>query len=268
MWNVVSEDTSTGERTLWQSDVLVQALGTYNRKKYPDVGGIKEFKGDMWHTVDWPEHYDFAGKRVAYIGTGPTALQALPVVQSQAKSLTIYMRSMTYCHPFRNIMYPSWLLWLFKRIPGLLSLYATIISSAFGSWTWFVFRPGTWLARQEERYCERYLERTVSDASLREKLRPVGRFGSKRPLVSPSFFDLVQRSNVEMVQEKPIKVTEKGLVSAAADGEQNSREFDVIIWGTGFQMQGWGSMIPTKGVEGELLSEWWAGNPSTLFGEL
>lgn len=286
LWNVVSEDLDTSERTLWQCDVLVQAAGTYNRKKIPAVDGIKEFKGDMWHTVDWPEHYDFTGKRVAYVGTGPTALQALPIVQSQAETLTIFMRSMTYYHPFSNILYPSQLLWMFTWIPGLLWLYSAIVSSGFGLWTWFVFRPGTWLARAEESYCERYLDRTVIDTSLRKKLRPTGRFGAKRPLVSPTFFDLVQRHNVEVVQESLVKVTEQGLLSIASPGaavqskdsanrdaslelgeKGTSRRFDTIIWGTGFQMQGWGSMIPTRGAQGKLLSECWADSPRTLFGK-
>jgi cation diffusion facilitator CzcD-associated flavoprotein CzcO len=255
------------------------STGTYNRKKVPLIPNMVRFDGDMWHTVDWPSTYDFAGKKVAYVGTGPTSLQALPAIQPHLKSLTIYMRSMTYCHPFQNINYPPWVLWCFAWLPGLTAFYAFVVAYAFGFWTWFVFRPGTWLAKREESFCNAYLDKQVRDPVLREKLRPRGRFGSKRPLVSPLFFELVQKENVEVAAEEITEIDERGIKSVArnpkydlassetaiglgaSQGEPKianmHREFDTIIWGTGFIMQGWGLTIPTRGIKGKLLSEHW-----------
>jgi len=277
LWKVLGEDVRTGQRTLWQCDILIQAAGTYNRKKIPAVPGVQTFKGDVWHTVDWPRDYDFSGKRVAYIGTGPTALQALPVVQSQAEKLTIFVRSVAHCHPFPNLQYPAWLIWVFASVPGVLALYSAVVSYGFSVYNWFIFRPGTWLARAEERYCERYLKKTVPDPALQEKLRPVGRFGAKRPLVSPTLFRLVQKPNVELVQEELCQILEDGIISKPRSTgtdlqpdlaeKTTTRNFDVIIWGMGFIMQGWGSMIPSRGRKGQLLSEAWGDSPETLFGQ-
>jgi len=238
---------------------------------------MQTFNGDIWHTVDWPKDYDFSAKRVAYIGTGPTSLQALPVVQSQAEQLTIFVRSVAHCHPFPNLQYPAWLIWIFASVPGVLALYSALVSYGFSLYNWFIFRPGTWLARAEEWYCERYLKKTVPDPALQEKLRPVSRFGAKRPLVSPTLFKLAQKSNVELIQEQLMQILEDGIFSkprsTGTDAQSElhekttTRNFDVIIWGTGFIMQGWGSMIPTRGRQGRLLSETWGDSPETLFGQ-
>ncbi|KAJ9615798.1 hypothetical protein H2200_001875 [Cladophialophora chaetospira] len=281
LWRVECEDVETHEKTLWTANVLIQAVGTYNRKKIPKLPGIDSFEGDIWHTLDWPAKFDFTNKRVAYIGTGPTSLQALPLIQSQTDSVTIYMRSMTYCHPFRDFQYPAWLLWVFGRIPGVLSVYAALVSFFFGIWAWFVFRPNSFLAKQEEARCKKHLTKTVSDPDLRAKLKPIGRFGAKRPLVSDTFFKLVQQANVSVVSEDLVGVTTDGITSQSRQPletptdtagvpqlRQTNRPFDVIIWGTGFLMQGWGSMVPTRGLNGTLLSDHWADEPETLYGTM
>ncbi|KAJ5825154.1 hypothetical protein N7474_002292 [Penicillium riverlandense] len=68
--------------TKWTAQILIQAAGTYNRKVIPPIPGINTFKGEAWHTADRPEHYDFTGKTVAYVATGPTSVQVLPHLQS------------------------------------------------------------------------------------------------------------------------------------------------------------------------------------------
>ena len=45
---------------------------------------------------------DFTGKRVAVVGTGATAVQAIPVIAQQAKRLTVFQRTANYCVPARN----------------------------------------------------------------------------------------------------------------------------------------------------------------------
>ena len=282
LWHVVCEDVDTQKKTLWTANVLIQAVGTYNRKKIPNVPGIDSFEGDVFHTVDWPAKFDFTNKRIAYIGSGPTSLQALPLIQSQAHSLTIYLRSMTYCHPFRDFQYPAWLLWTFSWIPGVLSVYAAIVTFGFGIWAWFVFRPNGFLARHEEAFCEKHLTSAVPDPDLRAKLRPTGRFGAKRPLVSDTFFKLVQQPNVSVVSEELAGVSTGGITSRCRQPHcpldhpkdeaglpqlcETDREFDVIIWGTGFVMQGWGSMVPIRGLNGTLLADHWTDEPKTLYG--
>jgi cation diffusion facilitator CzcD-associated flavoprotein CzcO len=251
------------------------------------------FKGDMWHASDWPQGYDFKGKSVIYVGTGPTSVQALPYIQAQASEVNVFCRSMTFCHPFTNITYPAWVKWAFRWIPGLLALYAAIIATVFAFWAYYAFRPDTWLARYTENYCRRNLDKKISDPALRQKLSPTGRFGSKRPLVSLSgFFDVLQKDNVNVMSDPIIAVDESGVWTEAPStndvvlqmddvdasvaesatmelhkvGDRQHVKADVLIWGTGFKMQGWGGAVPTVGCDGKLLSEHWEDAPKTLFG--
>ena len=200
-------------------------------------------------------------------------MQALPAIQPVARSITVFARSMTHVHAFPHITYPPAILWLLQHIPGLNALYAWLLGYGFAVWAWFVFRPGPFLAKQEEAHCRRYLDRAVSNPVLRERLRASGRFGAKRPLVSSVFFDMLQKDNIELCTEPLLRMESNGIVSGyttppspAKEHNEALRRFDIVIWGTGFQMQGWGSMIPTRGLKGKLLSEQWDGEPTTLYG--
>ena len=55
------------------------------------------------HTGLWPsEPVDFAGKRVAVIGTGSSGVQLIPVIAPEVASLTVYQRSANWCTPLNN----------------------------------------------------------------------------------------------------------------------------------------------------------------------
>lgn len=285
------QDVQSGDCTRWTARTLIQAAGTYNRKVTPPIPGIDTFKGDTWHTADWPENYDFTGKIVAYVGTGPTSVQVLPHLQAQAASVNVFCRSMTYCHPFINITYPNWIKWAFRWIPGLLALYASVVGSLFGVWAYFVFRPETWLARFEERHCRHILKKQVSDPVLLKQLTPTGRFGSKRPLVSLSgFLEVLQKENVNVITSPITGIDASGVITKAShtqdtvvqigcggaysDSTSQSPEdegihiqADVLIWGTGFKMQGWGGAVHTIGRSGEVLTKHWEEYPKTLYGK-
>ncbi|KAK4076574.1 uncharacterized protein Triagg1_4177 [Trichoderma aggressivum f. europaeum] len=264
LWVLDVLDGRSGTRKRWTCRVLVQAAGTYNRKSTPQIPGIDRFKGDMWHASEWPMHYDFTGKIVAYVGTGPTSVQVLPYIQAQAKSVKVFCRSMTYCHPFNNFKYPASVKWIFRWAPGVLALYAFLVANLFAIWAYFAFRPESWVAKNTE-----------------------------RPLVSLSgFFETIQKNNVEVISDPIIAVDDAGIIRKRPhtgdvvlqidepdrDGdsstesqtkEQDSHiEADVLIWGTGFKMQGWGGAVPTMGRNGQLLSEHWRDSPNALYGTM
>jgi cation diffusion facilitator CzcD-associated flavoprotein CzcO len=296
VWTVLTEDTISGQRTMWTSKILIYAPGTYNRSVTPDIGGISSFRGEMWHTYNWPSEVDLSGKVVAYIGSGPSAVQILPAIQPTAKSLKVYIRSMTYCLPMSNATNTPAIQFLKKWIPGLLGVYAFLLGWVFGLWTYYLFRPGSLVARSAEWYCTRYFEKEVKDPVLRDKLRPKGRIGDKRPLVSRNFYSILQKPNVEVITDRITSVNETGIVSArgqsAAEPNLQAKEsfpqtcslhevppatlgpdgihsdVDVIIWGTGFKMQGWGTAFKIVGQRGKTLGEHWGGAPRSLYGEL
>ena len=86
-WEV---DTSEGQ---WRAQVLVSAMGPLTEPRLPDVPGIETFTGKIMHSSRWDHDYDLAGKRVASIGTGASAIQYVPRIADQVEQLFVFQRS-------------------------------------------------------------------------------------------------------------------------------------------------------------------------------
>jgi cation diffusion facilitator CzcD-associated flavoprotein CzcO len=86
-----------------QSQFLIAAVGILSARYVPPFEGIDSFKGESYHTSRWPkEKVDFAGQRVAVIGTGATAVQLIPIIAKEVGHLTVFQRTPNYCAPLRN----------------------------------------------------------------------------------------------------------------------------------------------------------------------
>jgi cyclohexanone monooxygenase len=97
-WSVV---TDTGERITARFVVL--ATGCLSNAKMPDIPGLSDFKGRVYHTGHWPhERVDFSGLNVGVIGTGSSAIQSIPLIAEQANTLTVFQRTPNFSVPARN----------------------------------------------------------------------------------------------------------------------------------------------------------------------
>ena len=97
-WQVHADD---GRQ--WSARFLVMASGPLSSPNRPDFPGLHDFKGPVLHTADWPhEPVDFSGQRVAVVGTGSSAVQAIPMIAQQAKELTVFQRTAAYAAPAHN----------------------------------------------------------------------------------------------------------------------------------------------------------------------
>jgi len=91
-WHLTAED-SQGKQRLFKSNFFISASGQFSKANLPDINGIDTFEGKMFHSTNWDHEYDFAGKRVAVIGTGSTGAQMCRGLAKTAASLTVYQRS-------------------------------------------------------------------------------------------------------------------------------------------------------------------------------
>ena len=81
----------------------VMAVGCLSAANLPDFEGLDKFEGSIYHTGEWPhDEVDFSGLRVGVIGTGSSAIQAIPVIAGQASSLTVFQRTPNYSVPAHN----------------------------------------------------------------------------------------------------------------------------------------------------------------------
>src|SRR5262245_56261704 len=74
-------------------DVLVSALGMLDVPSRPAIDGLDEFAGPLFHSAEWDHDLDLAGKRVAVIGTGASAIQFVPEIAPVAGRTTVFQRS-------------------------------------------------------------------------------------------------------------------------------------------------------------------------------
>jgi len=105
---VFDEDANSWALETDQGDTVtapycIMATGSLSTPFKPTFPGIENFGGDWYQTATWPhEEVNFSGKRVGIIGTGSTGIQAIPVLASQAKHLTVFQRTAQYTTPARN----------------------------------------------------------------------------------------------------------------------------------------------------------------------
>jgi cation diffusion facilitator CzcD-associated flavoprotein CzcO len=278
---------------------LVAATGVLSVPFYPDVVGRETFRGESYHTGLWPKTpVDFAGKRVAVIGTGSSGVQVIPVIADEVASMTVYQRTPNWATPLNNRPITP------EEQAELKATFAAIRETVSKSPSGFLHaHPGKMTfgdsAEDRQEFYEKVWQTTgfgklitnysdmlldpaanaewsnfvadkirgmVDDPATAEKLIPKDHgYGGKRPPFVTDYYQAFNKPNVSLVDlsETPITaVTETGIQTV--DG---LREFDIIVWATGFDF-GTGALrrLGVRGRDGLTLAEYWADGPLTYLG--
>ncbi|HME23118.1 MAG TPA: NAD(P)/FAD-dependent oxidoreductase [Acetobacteraceae bacterium] len=279
---------------------LITAVGTLSTTNMPKFKGLETFKGEWYHTSRFrKEGVDFTAKRVAVVGTGATAVQAIPEIAQQAKHLTVFQRTPNYCVPARNGKVDPDL--VRRRKADYNNIVKRIRESFFGQEHYFIPKSvlettpeerehefdrmwdaggfAFWRANYQDMffsqeandliadYLKRKIRETVKDPVVAEKLIPKSYpYGTKRQPLDTNYFETFNKPNVVLVDaaaDGPIEeITEKGI---RAGGKEY--EFDIIVFATGFDaLTGPLTSLNLKGREGRTLSQEWADGPHTYLG--
>ncbi len=290
---------STDDGALYRARFFVAATGVLSVPYYPQVPGRDDFRGESYHTGRWPSTpVDFAGKRVAVIGTGSSGVQVIPAIAGDVASLTVYQRSANWCTPLNNrpitsdeqrqlradfeamceilnsspsgFLHPTHdrqtfddpaaerqaffqTMWDSPGFSKLTSNYTdlTVDHAANGLWCEFIADK---------------IRRIVDDSQTAEQLIPKDhRYAEKRPPFVTGYYETFNRPNVTLVDLKQtpiVRVTEDGIETT--DGV---RDFDVIVWATGFDF-GTGALarMGIRGRGGLALTDHWSDGPKTFLG--
>jgi cyclohexanone monooxygenase len=222
-WQV---STSRGDLT---ADVLISAAGALSDPKLPDIDGIDSFAGAVFHSARWEHDLDLAGKRVAVIGTGASAIQIVPEIAGQVAHLDVYQRTAPWVMPRHDREYTPVEKLLFRHLPAVQRIYRTAIywgrECFVPAFTW---KPG--LAAPAKKAALENIARGIDDPQLRRKVTPAFEIGCKRILISNDWYPTLNRPDVDLVTDPVTKITPHAVVTA--DGAE--REVDVLIVATGF----------------------------------
>jgi cation diffusion facilitator CzcD-associated flavoprotein CzcO len=259
----VSECAFDAERSLWrvraedgaehEAEVVVLAPGQLNRPAVPQLAGRDRFRGHSFHSARWDHEYPLAGKRVAVVGTGASAVQFVPQVAAEAAELTVYQRTGNWLLPRENRPYPHWMRGAIRRVGAINWVRRHFMFQYCEALTMAIRHPRT-VGRVLGWRSARFMRRQVSDPALLAKVMPDYTFGCKRVLFSSHYLPALERANVELVTDRITEITERGIRSA--DGRE--REFDCIIWSTGFRASEFVAPMRVLGSGGRELSAAWA----------
>jgi cation diffusion facilitator CzcD-associated flavoprotein CzcO len=239
---------------------LVSAMGPLSRPVLPNIPGIERFKGKAFHSSQWDHSYDFAGKKVAVIGTGASAIQFVPQIASQAEKLCVFQRSPPWILPKLDVRHAKWVLLMLRYIPGSKRLARSLLY-------WCQEAIGAGLAHPTlmwpmARLARAHLARKIADPDLRKALAPSYAMGCKRILLSNDYYDALARTNVELVTDDIAEIADRGIVTQ----DRSERSFDAIIFGTGFRGTDLLSPLRVTGRNGSTLSDVWGDRAEAFLG--
>lgn len=292
-WTIKSKDGR-----VWSAQYFVMCVGQLSTTKAPSYPGQSDFKGEVIHSGVWPKHkVEFAGKRVAIIGTGSSGMQMTPIIAKESKHLTVFQRTANFSIPASNAPVSD------EEDRQVKATYRERREQARNSPTGLGFMPNKQSALDvspEERekvyeaawnrlgygfaltyfdillskpandtaadFIRKKIGSVINDPALREKLVPKGHaFAARRPSVDSGYFQAFNRDNVELadVRESPIvELTAEGIRTTA-----KLHPLDMIIYATGFDAFT-GSLLKPNiiGRAGLTLREKWSAGPVTQLG--
>jgi len=301
---IYSEDTRSWRITLEDGTAftcrfLVTAIGPLSTPTLPRIEGRDSFKGESFHTARWPkEKVDFAGKRVAVIGTGATGIQTIQTIASEVGHLTVFQRTANWAAPLHNGKIDA------ETQAKIKASYPEIFARCQETFACFIHTPdprgafevsdaereahyeklygergfGIWQGNFRDILIDRAANATISDFIARkirervkdqtvaDKLIPKNHgFGTRRLPLETFYYEVYNRPNVELVDitETPIeRISPKGIKTS-----EKEYEFDIIIYATGFDaITGSFDKIDFRGAGGVKLKDVWKSGPETYLG--
>jgi cyclohexanone monooxygenase len=296
---------STDRGDQFSAQFCVMATGCLSTAKLPEIEGRDSYKGATYHTGYWPhEGVDFNGLKVAVIGTGSSAIQAIPVMAEQAAQLTVFQRTPNYSIPSRNgPMTPDyegpWKSDYDRRRAKARTMRTGIIYDAsdanFGindvsamavtpeerqrtyeqRWavggTSFMAAFNDLITNQESNdtaaeFVRSKIREIVRDPATAEILCPKDYpIGTKRICVDTNYFETYNRANVELIDLRATPI--EAITPKGVRTTAGEQAFDAIVYATGFDaMTGTLMNIDIRGRDGAELREKWTAGPQTYLG--
>jgi cation diffusion facilitator CzcD-associated flavoprotein CzcO/acetyl esterase/lipase len=225
LWQVSLTDGSQLRAVL-----LISATGQLSRPALPKLDGIETFQGRAFHSANWDHSYELAGKRVAVVGSGASAIQFVPAIADTVEQLTVFQRSPAYLRKRPDRAYKDWQKNLFRKLPWTMKLHRAGIYLRYEAQALAFTQFKGLMKLAVDRPFQKMLVKDVAGVELRSKLTPDYPIGCKRILLSNDYLKTMSKPNVELVTEGISRITADGIETSS--GVQHP--VDAIIYGTGF----------------------------------
>ena len=257
-------------------DAVVSAVGQLNRPRYPDIDGMGDFAGPAFHSARWDHSVDLAGKRVAVIGTGASAMQLIPSIAPEVAELTVLQRTPAWLVPtpeyYQDI--PDGMTWLFEHLPSYGQWYRLwlfwrnhegLLPAAVVDPDWDGGERSVSAANDLVRMLlTAYLEEQYADRpDLLEATLPAYPPIAKRVIRDDGTWPAtLKMDHVHLVTEGIERIEAGGV--RTVDGVLH--EADVLVYGTGFTASEFLVPLRVVGRHGVELHDAWAGEARAYLG--
>ncbi|MGW2824320.1 flavin-containing monooxygenase [Streptomyces sp. NPDC001443] len=292
---VVKTEKGDVVRARW----VVSATGGLSVPHYPEIDGLDDFQGIAHHTGAWPHTpVDFAGKRVAIIGNGPSGAQLLPAIVDTVAAVDLYQRTPTWTTPLNNAPLTDerhqWLNDNFEDVvrtlttspSGFLHEPAGKFSTADSAEERQAFYEQIWKSPGFAKLTSNYYDMTtnrevnqefceflagkvrsiVDDPETAELLIPTDHlFGAKRPPFVADYYESFNKPNAGLISLRKTPILR--VDATGIETTEKHRDYDIIVYATGFDF-GTGALtrMGILGREGLDLSTDWEDGPSDFAG--
>ena len=287
------------DRGEFRSRFVVMATGCLSTANVPHFDGVECFEGPTYHTGRWPhEGVDFSGLSVGVIGTGSSAIQAIPVIAAECRELTVFQRTPNYSVPARNepldaAEQTDWKANYRERRARMLTQQAAMVQR---------LPDGEDLAKEasatefDERMQERWevggftfyraysdigldaesngrvaefvrgkIAEIVDDPQTAAKLTPHNTIACKRPCLDTNYYETFNLPHVRLVDVSETPIERISAAGVVVDGEEYP--VDAIVFATGFDaMTGTLLRMNITGRDGARLADHWDAGPRTYLG--
>jgi 4-hydroxyacetophenone monooxygenase len=266
-WNVSAVHQRTQQEESYTANAIISASGLFSTpNSKPDIPGIDDFTGPIFHTTGWDHSVPYGGKRAGIIGTGSTGTQLTPALVKECTHVDVYQRTPNWIAAYEGYheSVPSHVHWICDSMPFY--------------WNWFCYaayfrsldlaalqvRDDEFEARggrvneRNEGVCKTLTEfiktKMASKPELVPKLTPKYPPLVRRLVVDNGFYDCLLQDHVDLVTDSIDRITSRGI--RTVDGVE--REYDLIVLGCGFKTSKYFFPLEYIGRKGARLEDVWA----------
>jgi cation diffusion facilitator CzcD-associated flavoprotein CzcO len=251
-------DTSAGTH---EADVLVAACGQLTSPKVPELPGLASFRGPAFHTADWRHDVELAGRRVAVVGTGCSAVQVIPAILPQVAKIDVYQRSPAWTAPRMDHDYSPRAKALFRRHPWIQRIDRKLVEAYMEVGAVAMTRR-QWLLAPFRAIGRRRINKAIKDPALRKAVTPSDQFGCKRVMATDDWYPTLAKPGVELIEGGVRQITPDGVIG----GDGVERPADVLVLATGFKSHDFVAPMAVIGAGGHTLADEWTETPKAYLG--
>ncbi len=240
-----------------RADVVIAATGVLHHPSTPQIPGMNDFAGELFHSARWDHNVPLDG-RVGVIGMGSTGVQLVSALAGVASRLSHFVRTPQWIMPVHNGYYSEEERARFRADPAALEAYMDVVTynRNVENYTLGITQPDSPGAQYFRQACFDNLE-SITDPALKEALRPDHEPMCKRLVFSPDYYQKIQHPQARLVRGDIQRIEATGV--RTVDGELH--ELDVIALATGFRADQFMRPMEIAGAEGAELETLWAQRP-------